>query len=269
MCVYIYIFAPKLLSQRHRTSLWILDKDRIMVVQNSGSFPMSFTVNRAPIWFDMRPIDRETWDRWYAESANYFSRYFCWLRLEWLDYGTVIWSLQPYLHLRDSLKICIYCIWTTFDGSDDQSVMYDLAESLLVRLAGRNSYFSAWHGSQFIANLWLDNAFCPRESMFGKAPSHFCLFPKTIFKETYFWDNFDYNVRCYDFGYQENLDANFGRGWCIRPKWWIPALILAFHAASLWMQYEDVDTNNMHANLGGGFKYLLFSSLFGEHSHFE
>ena len=93
--------------------------------------------------------------------------------------------------------------------------------------------------------------------------------PKPFLKETYFWDNFDYNVRCYDFGYQENLDANFGRGWCIRPKWWIPALILAFHAASLWMQYEDVDTNNMHANLGGGFKYLLFSSLFGEHSHFE
>ena len=82
--------------------------------------------------------------------------------------------------------------------------MYDLAESLLVRLAGRNSFqCMAWQPihCEFVTGqcilpereyVWQGRQVIPASSPIVIA----------FLKETYFWDNFDYNVRCYDFGYE-------------------------------------------------------------------
>ena len=92
--------------------------------------------------------------------------------------------------------------------------MYDLAESLLVRLAGRNSFqCMAWQPihCEFVTGQCIlperEYVWQGRQVISASSPK-----VRAFLKDTYFWDDFDYNVRCYDFGYQENLDANFRRG---------------------------------------------------------
>ena len=142
---------------------------------------------------------------------------------DWNDQATVQLyntTLLPFTGVTKS-------IWSTYDGSDDQIVHVRLSRIFVGAFGWKQIHFSAWHGSQFIANLWLDNAFCPRESMFGKAAKSFLPLPTIVIaflKETYFWDNFWLQRTMLPTLVTKHGFPNFGRDWCIRPKWWIPAL---------------------------------------------
>lgn len=120
-----------------------------------------------------------------------------------LQYSYII---QLYFHLREALKV--------YEAHMMGQMFKVSCTTLLVRLAGTNSFqCMAWQPihCEFVTGQCIlperEYVWQGRQVISSSSPK-----VRAFLKETYFWDNFDYNVRCYDFGYQENLDANFGRG---------------------------------------------------------